>query len=395
MTGEVLIAGGGIGGLAAALALARIGVTSHVIEKRIIAPEATASEEGAGIQIGPNGTRILTELGVTPTLAPVAGRPEAILVRDTRTARVLARLPLGAWIAARHGSPYWVLHRADLHRALRARVSQEALIEVTGGAEIAEATTSDAGVTVTAADGRTWTARAMIAADGLRSPIRRSVIAPEVRLQFAGKSAVRSVIPRSDVPERFREAVTGLWLGPSCHVVHYPVRGGDEMAIVIILRDGANDESWGAPVTPEWVKANMTGVAPELASLVASATSWRRWALSIAPEPRTMARGPMALLGDAAHPVLPFLAQGAVMALEDAVVLAREWARAPNDPVHAFRYYEQERLPRVRRVAAASARNGQIYHMTGLMAAARDFTLALSPPERLMAGYDWLYGWRA
>ena len=188
---------------------------------------------------------------------------------------------------------------------------------------------------------------------------------------------------------------TGLWLFPDAHVVHYPVSGGTELAVVVIVDDEHDDEDWSAPVPPAWVEQRLPACAPPLRELVATARTWRKWALHTLPVPQSWTRGPIALLGDAAHPVLPFLAQGGVLALEDAcragAMLSRDrttW-RGPSSGMSAGGVRARSR------VAEASRRNGAIYHLSGALALARNVTLRTVPSQRLMARYDWLYGWRA
>jgi salicylate hydroxylase len=383
----VLIAGAGIGGLAAAIALARRGIASHVLERR-----SAFHEEGAGIQIGPNGTRILKQLKVAEALRPHVGTPEAIRVRDGASGAELARLPLGRWIAARHGAPYWVAHRKDLHAALLQTARAEPLIALSMGFDVTEVATEGPHVAVASSAGQTWTGKALIAADGLWSAIRSLMFTP-AEPRFAGKSAARSVLPLDALPPEFFKQETGIWLFPDAHVVHYPVSAGAELAIVVILEDEHDDTEWAAPVHPAWVQQHLPACAEPLADLISEAQNWKRWALHTMTPLRGWSHGPVALLGDAAHPVLPFLAQGGVLALEDAVVLAEAMHKFPNDVPGALSWYGHRRRRRAARVAAASKRNGTIYHLSGPLAGARNLAMRTLGPERLMARYDWLYGW--
>jgi salicylate hydroxylase len=387
--GPVLIAGGGIGGLAAALALARKKIPSHVLERR-----AAFEEEGAGIQLGPNGTRILAELGVAEALEPCVGVPEAIAVRDGASGDELARLPLGSWIAERHGAPYWVAHRADLHRALRETAEAEPLIAISLDFAVAGLASDARAVAAAEASGETVTGRALIAADGVWSIIRERAFRSGPP-RFAGRSAARTVLPVHAVPPVLRAPETALWLFPDAHVVHYPVSAGKELAIVVIADDSGGGTDWSTPAEPAWVRERLPACAAPLRDLLGSGSTWRKWALQEMPMPREWARGLIALLGDAAHPVFPFLAQGGVLALEDAVVLADALSERPDDVAGALAAYARRRRPRALRVAEASRRNGRIYHMSGLPAAARNLVLRATPPKLLMARYDWLYGWSA
>jgi salicylate hydroxylase len=387
-TEPVLIAGAGIGGLAAALALARAGIGAHVLEER-----AEVAAEGAGIQIGPNGMRILEALGVSETLKPHAGVPEAIAVRDGRTGADLARLPLGRFIAERLGAPYWVMHRADLHAGLLEAVRAEPLVTLSTGVKVSSVAAREDGVAVTSASGEAWTGRALVGADGLWSAVRAALF-PQHRPRFAEKSAARSVVPLQAVPPGLQRQEVGIWLFPDAHVVHYPVSGGAALAIVVILPDTYDGKEWSGSVPPAWVRERLPACAGSLRDLVSTPETWRRWALHTLPPLPAWTRGPVTLLGDAAHAIVPFLAQGGVLALEDAMVLAQA-LRAERDPADAFLAYERRRRPRALKVAKASLENGRIYHLSGALARARDLVLRLAPPERLIARYDWLYGWRA
>lgn len=384
----VAVLGGGIGGLATALALAKHGIPAHVMERR-----AAFETEGAGIQIGPNGTRILADLGVAERLEPHVGKPYMIHVRDAARAETLARLPLGQWIADRHGAPYWVAHRADLHDALREVARQSPLVTMSLGFCAEAIADTGAGVSVRDQAGHSVEARCLIAADGIRSQVRASNFGASAPF-YAGKSAARAVIAYDDLPKSLRENATAIWLAPGAHVVHYPLRGSSEVAIVFVRDEHQPSEDWNTEVPREWVLENTGRFAEALRMLLEAPKQWRKWALyELAPLP-TWAKGRIALLGDAAHPTLPFLAQGGVLALEDASVIAREIAARPSDPVAALAAYDRARRSRATRVVAQARRNGQIYHLKGSMALARDVAMRLTPPERLMARYDWIYGWR-
>lgn len=385
--GEVLIAGAGIGGLAAALALARRGIASHVLERR-----TAFSEQGAGIQIGPNGTRILQALGVAEALRPHAGVPQWLVVQDAASGAELTRMALNPAMEARFGAPYWAVHREDLHAALLMQVRATAKIRVTLDAEaIAAAETASAAGVITR-DGRCFTGAVLIGADGLRSNIRREICA-DVALQPAGKSAFRAVFPATLVAPALLDG-TRIWLGPKAHVVHYTVRAGAELAVIVIVEDAFAGEGWSHEADPRPLVAQMA-LAPALKGLLSTPATWRKWALATLPHAPTMAHGRIALLGDAAHPVLPFLAQGGVLALEDAVVLADVLASGEHDAPGALLQYQRQRQPRAERVAAASSRNGRIYHLTGVAAHARNAAMRLLPADRLIATYDWIYGWRS
>lgn len=386
--GPVIVVGGGIGGLATALALACKGIKSRVLERRL-----EHSEVGAGIQIGPNGTRILEALGVMRHLGVAAAHPGHVVARSAGSGRELARLPLGLWIEARHGAPYISLHRADLHAALVAAATAEPRIAVETGFVVGDIAEEAGSVRVTGDGGRSHTASLAVAADGLWSGLRaRGIIGPPLRP--AHRTAYRAVIDGGDLPRAVDGTNVGLWLAPRLHAVHYPVRGGSEIALVVIVEETAEPGTWDLEAAPGAVAGHVAGQDRTLKELVAAAPQWRRWALAEAQPYGPFARGRLALVGDAAHPILPFFAQGAVMALEDASVLADEVAGGSDDVAAALVRYDGRRRPRVTTVADASRRNGIYYHLSGPQAWARDMVLRAAPGARLMAGYDWLYGWR-
>lgn len=388
MRDPLLIAGGGIGGLAAALALAEIGLPSRVFERR-----SDPKEEGAGIQLGPNGTRILRRLGVARLLEPKVAKPEALRVMSARDGREITRLPLGRWIETRHGSPYWTAHRHDLHASLLERARQSALIEISYGTSVVSA--ADGGEVVTAFldTGASASGPVLVAADGIRSRFRSAVMGADDPV-FTGKIAIRAVIPTDDVDAAYRENVH-IWLAPGAHVVHYPVRGESELALVIIIDGEDESETWGEPLAPEDVakKTARLPLSDVLRAVLARPHAWRLWSLQGLRRPVPFAKGRIALLGDSAHPVLPFLAQGAVLALEDAVTLV-DALRSASTPDAALGTYASLREPRAARVVRASAMNGRIYHLEGPAAVARNFVMRHAPPSRVMAGLDWLYGFR-
>jgi salicylate hydroxylase len=321
-----------------------------------------------------------------------AATPDAIRILDATSGRELARLPLGRWIAERHGAPYWVAHRQDLHAALVARVRAEPLVQISLGTEISAGTSDSHAATASTPDGRTWSADALIAADGLWSGLRASLFGSR-ELRFTGKCAARAVLPIDAVPDRLHRTEVHLWLAPGAHIVHYPVRAGHEVAIVAIFDDPHATENWSTPADPGWVRSRAAKFPPALRELLAQPETWRKWSLYALPSRPPYARERAALLGDAAHPVFPFLAQGGVLALEDAVVIADCLANRSGDVAGALREYERRRRARVAQVTRASRLNGRIYHLAGLFASLRNRTLGVLPAERLMARYDWLYGW--
>lgn len=387
----ILIAGGGIGGLALAIALARRGRSSKILERR-----PAFSEAGAGIQIGPNGHRVLSALGVAERLGPVVAEPRAIRVHDGASGQCLSELPLGGWLRERHGAPYWLVHRRDLQAVLLDTARANPLIQLLPGTGVVDFRDADDAIEARTGNGVAIEGAALVIADGLHSTLRQRIDATAL-LSFARRTAARAVVADS---EAFAAEVhcpvdcTGVWLAPKAHAVHYPVRGGSETAVVVVREEEWNGDDWSAAAERDDVIAAMRqAFSPRLANGLVLAGDWRRWALFTLPEMRRWSSGRVTLLGDAAHPTLPFLAQGGCLALEDALTLARSIDAGARDLPKAFSAYEAERKPRTTAVVKAAEQNGRIYHLGGLAAAARNSVLRLRSPERIMAGYDWIYGW--
>ena len=388
-TDPILIAGGGIAGLATALALAQRGEPVRLVERR-----ETPSEDGAGIQISPNGVHVLRSLGVADRLAPHVGRPEAIEVRDGASGRILQRLPLGDWFEARHGAPYWAAHRQDVQAALLAACAEQPHIQITTGFETRFFDVDGSSVRLHDARERTVQGRALIGADGVFSRVRQQLHAVKSP-RFSGRTAARAVLPVAARPVGTDARCTTLWIAPGAHVVQYAaVRGDSEIPVVVIRTEAWQEQGWSAPVEPEHLRAALAGFAPALREALARAPDWRRWALFEIEPLAAWSHGPVTLAGDAAHPVLPFLAQGGSLALEDAATLAVMLGRHGSDAMLAFKAYDAARRERARRIAAIAQRNGWIFHLSGLPARLRNLAMRHVPPERVMAGYDWVYGWR-
>jgi salicylate hydroxylase len=388
----ILIVGAGIGGLALALALAQRGIAAHVVERR-----SELSEAGAGIQLSPNAVRVLEEIGVAPRLAARAGVPDALVVRDGQTGAELKRLPLGAWIAARHGAPYWVAHRRDLQAALAEAVRMQPAIQLTFGFDVRFLEGGDGVLRLVGPEKARISGAAIVGADGVFSRVRQQVHATRAP-RWSGLTAARTMLPVEAVRDHLNIASTNAWLAHGAHVVHYPVRAGRELALVVIAPARDAERGWAVEATRESVVGSVASFAPLLRDALGRATSWRRWALyELDPLPRWSA-GRVTVLGDAAHPTLPFLAQGGALALEDAAVLSRclDRERGKGGPgiERAFAAYGTARRARAERIVAAARQNGRIFHLSGPLARGRNLALAVAPPERLMARWDWVYGWR-
>ena len=391
---SLLIAGGGIGGLTAALTLARAGHRVTVLEQ---APALT--EVGAGIQLSPNASRVLVDLGLGAALAKSAVSPREIRVHSSRAGGEVARTIVGPTVEARYGAPFWVIHRADLLAVLAAAVAVEPRIELVLDARFRDASPDPEAIVVhatVAGEAQDFRADGLIGADGVRSRVRTALRAgPPAR--YTGRTAYRATVPIARVPGEMRD-VTGMWLSPRAHLVHYPIRAGAEFNIVAVVEDRWQDESWSVPASKAEFATHfgLTGRSrwPEAARrLLDLPETWTKWALCGFDGGFEWSAGAVTLLGDAAHATLPFAAQGGGMAIEDAAVIARVLEGAPNVPA-AFRAYETLRKPRTRAIVEQAVSNGRIYHLPHPLAVFRDAALKWGLGHQLLERMDWIYRWR-
>jgi salicylate hydroxylase len=389
---NVIVAGAGIGGLTTALMLARSGFRVLLLEQA-----RRLEETGAGIQLSPNATRVLIGLGLGERLRADASAPQAIAVK-TATGGNLTRVPLGDAVEQRYGAPYWSIHRADLQAALLDAVHATPDIALRLDSRVEDFVVHANGVSVGCRRGTAATQElcvALICADGLWSSLR-------TRLGFRGpqftqRTAWRAMLPADAVDEEFRIDEVQLWLGRNAHIVHYPVKSGALINVVAIVTDQWAETGWGAEGARDELLAHYSAWnwAAPAREFLALPSRWHKWALYDLPPLDRWSDGPVTLLGDAAHATLPFLAQGAAMAIEDTAVLADCLAREPADPSAAFRRYARARRRRTARVQRAARSNGRIYHQAAGEALARNLFLRLAGGKMLLRRYDWLYDWRA
>jgi salicylate hydroxylase len=393
----IFVAGAGIGGLTAALALAARGFRVVVLEKT-----ERLEEVGAGLQLSPNASRILVGLGLTERLGRRAVTPEAISIMSARAGGEITRLPLGEAASIQADAPYWVLHRADLQAALQGAVNDNPDIELRLGCQFEDLTTHAKGLTVVQRSGnmrRQDLAMALIGADGIWSSVRHHLF-PETQPQFSGLIAWRGTLDATQLPREYTAARVQLWMGPHAHLVAYPISGARQINIVAVVPGTWNRPGWSAEGSGLELKdAFPSSRWPGSARMMISAVDdWRKWALFTLPEGSEWTKGAVALLGDAVHGMLPFAAQGAGMAIEDAAVLASALSEGPLETTvgvsAALKRYAKLRRSRVAQVQRVARSQGRIYHLSGPMALARDLTIKAIGPRRMLARQNWIYDWR-
>jgi len=383
---QAIIVGGGIGGLAAALALARAGVRCQVIEQ---APEF--KEIGAGIQLGPNVFFMFERLGLIEPISALAVFPNNLIMMDSVTGEEVTRIPLGDAFRKRFHQPYALIHRADLHKVLLEACRASNLIELDASQKVIKVDERGSGIAVRTESGKDYRGAALIGADGLWSTIRQIVVgdgAPKP----AGHITYRAVLPTSEMPEQWRWRDMVLWAGEKVHLVHYPLRTGELFNLVAVFHSNRYEEGWDSYGDPTELHERFAKTCEPVRTLLNKIESWRMWVLCDRPPIKEWSRGRITLLGDAAHPMLQYLAQGACMAIEDAVCLADRVVAAGGDYAAAFLAYQQARYLRTGRVQIMARVYGEFYHASGVAKELRNMMLASRSADDAMAGMEWLYG---
>ncbi len=387
MSEPILIAGGGIGGLAAALGLAQKGRKVTVLEK---AP--ALGEIGAGIQLGPNAFHSFDYLGIGDAARAMAVYVDALRLMDAITGREICRVPLDEPFRQRFGNPYAVVHRGDLHGVFLRACQESAHITLRTGCQVTGYDQDGASVTAHLATGEDVTGAALIGADGLWSNIRKQVVG-DGPPRVSGHTTYRSVIPTERMPEDLRWNAATLWAGPKCHIVHYPLSGWKVFNLVVTYHNDAPEPVAGLPVEEEEVMRGFRHVHETAQQLIRIGTNWKLWVLCDRDPVDRWVDGRVALLGDAAHPMMQYFAQGACMAMEDAVALTHSIAGRPGDVTAALGDYQGRRVLRTARVQLQSRAIGDhIYHPAGAHAALRNDILSSKSPQQFYDDLAWIYG---
>ncbi|HVO87366.1 MAG TPA: 3-hydroxybenzoate 6-monooxygenase [Casimicrobiaceae bacterium] len=383
----ILVAGGGIGGLAVALGLARRGMRVTVLERA-----SALGEIGAGIQLGPNAFHAFDALGVGDAARRMAVYIERLRLMDALTAEEITHVPLDEPFRKRFGNPYAVVHRGDLHGVLLQACRDDARIELRVRSEVASYQHDDAGITAALASGERVGGSALIGADGLWSKVRQQVVG-DGPPRVSGHTTYRSVIPTQRMPEDLRWNAATLWAGPKCHVVHYPLSDWKVFNLVATYHNDAPEPVTGVPVSIDEVLAGFRHTHERVQDIIKHGRDWKLWVLCDRDPVLKWTDGCVALLGDAAHPMLQYFAQGACMALEDAVCLAECVAADPGDLARAFRSYNEQRVLRTTRLQLQSREIGQhVYHPDGAHAALRNSIMGAKDAQAWYDTLEWLYG---
>ena len=385
----VLVAGGGIGGLAAALALVRQGFAVKVLEQ---SPQL--GEIGAGIQFGPNAFAALDALGIGEKARGRAVYTDEMVMIDALDETLVGRIPTGDAFRQRFGNPYAVIHRADVHMSLLEGAQESGRIEVLTSTQVTRVEQDADSVTVFDQNGAAHHGIALIGADGVKSAVRQQYVGDAARV--SGHVVYRAVVDKKDFPVDLQWNAASIWVGPNCHLVHYPLRGGEQYNVVVTFHSRKPEEWSVTEGSREEVQSYFEGVCPRARQLIDLPKSWKRWATADREPIGQWTFGPgnrTTLLGDAAHPTLQYLAQGACMALEDAVTLGEALRVHDNDFAKAFAHYQRSRVARTARIVLSAREMGRIFHAHGVERLVRNDLWKGRTPERFYDAMEWLYGW--
>ena len=384
----VLVAGGGIGGVAVALALVRRGFSVKVLEQ---APQL--GEIGAGIQFGPNAFAALDALGIGEKARARAVYTDEMVMHDALDESLVGRIPTGAAFRERFGNPYAVIHRADVHTSLLEGAQETGRVEVLTSTTVQRVEQDEVSVLVHDAKGNTHRGLALIGADGVKSAVRRQYVADEARV--SGHVVYRAVVDKKDFPVDLQWNAASIWVGPNCHLVHYPLRGGEQYNVVVTFHSREKEEWSVREGDRAEVLSYFDGICAKARQLIDLPKDWKRWATADREPIGQWTYGRVALLGDAAHPTLQYLAQGACMAMEDAVTLGEALRVHDNDFIAAFTHYQRSRVARTARVVLSAREMGRIFHAKGVERLVRNELWKDRSPERFYDAMEWLYGWTA
>ncbi len=382
----VIVAGGGIGGLASALALVRQGFSVKVLEQAV-----ALREIGAGLQVGPNGFAAFDALGVGEIARSKAVYTDEMVMHDALDASVVGRIPTGEAFIQRFGNPYAVIHRADAHGALLEGAKASKRIEVATSTQVQRVEQDATGVTVYDVKGGQHRGLALIGADGVKSAIRQQFVGDEARV--SGHVVYRAVVEKKDFPKDLQWNAASIWVGPNCHLVHYPLRGGEQYNVVVTFHS-RDVEQWSVRTgSREEVLSYFEGICPQARPLIELPKDWTRWATADRNPIEQWHFGRVTLLGDAAHATLQYLAQGACMAMEDAVTLGEALRVNNNDLDAAFALYQRSRVARTARIVLSAREMGRIFHAKGVERLVRNDLWKGRTPERFYDAMEWLYSW--
>ena len=386
----VIVAGGGIGGLAAALALVRQGFDVTVLEQA-----AEIGEIGAGIQLGPNAFHAFDALGVGDKTRARAVYTDHMVMHDALDEYQVGKIPTGEAFRQRFGNPYAVIHRADIHTSLLEGAVETRRVKFITSTRVERIEQTDGTVTAIDQHGHRHTGVALIGAEGGKSVVRQQYVNDPPRV--TGHVVYRAVVEKEDFPENLRWNAASIWVGPNCHLVHYPLRGGEQYNVVVTFHS-RQPEEWGVTDgSKEEVQSYFQGICPKARQLIDLPKSWKRWATADREPIGQWSFGRASLLGDAAHPTTQYLAQGACMALEDAVTLGEALRVTQTTAGHnweqALDLYQRSRVARTARIVLSAREMGRLYHAKGVERLVRNDLWRGRSAERFYDAVEWLYGW--